>query len=152
HTRPIFLPDGRHFLYRATAPTAAGGAFYVGSLDSPERKLVFDDTTTGRVVYASGHLLYMQGATLVAQSFDANTFTIRGAPVPIAENVQTTAAGLPPVGVFSASDTGVLLYLTGRRAVGSQLAWVDRTGKTLATLAPRGDFRDVELSPDGSRA
>jgi serine/threonine protein kinase/Tol biopolymer transport system component len=150
HTRPAFLPDGRHFLYRTTE-AVSNGAIYVGALDSAERKLVFENTSTGRVIYASGHLLYMQGTTLVAQPFDPNNLVVVGPPTPIAEDVQTTGP-VPPVGVFSASDSGVLVYRTGRGEVGSQLTWLDRSGKVVTTLGARGDYTDLELSPNGERA
>src|SRR6185436_14508169 len=36
HSAPSFLPDGRHFLYKATNESRRNGAIYVGSLDAAE--------------------------------------------------------------------------------------------------------------------
>src|SRR5205823_3085497 len=59
HLRPAFLPDGRHFSYRA----AGGGGLqsvYIASLDSPSRTLLFENPDTSNVVYANGHLLFLR--------------------------------------------------------------------------------------------
>ena len=50
--RPFFLPDGRHFLYRAIH-AAGGGPIYVGSLDSTERKLLLN-ADSSNVGYTPG--------------------------------------------------------------------------------------------------
>jgi dipeptidyl aminopeptidase/acylaminoacyl peptidase len=151
HIRPAFLPDGRHFLYRATNPANTGN-FWIGSLDSSDRTLLFENTTTGNVAYSDGRLLFMNGTTLVAQRFDPNSLKLAGAPVPIAEQVETSGV-LPPVGAFSASTSGALVYRMGTAAgVGGQLTLLDRSGKTLSTIGDRGDYSDIELSRDGTRA
>ena len=41
HAFPVFLPDGRRFLYRAIGGAMPG--LYAGSLDSPERTRILDD-------------------------------------------------------------------------------------------------------------
>lgn len=149
HVRPFFLPDGRHFLYRAYASTAAvEGPIFVASLNSAERKLLNADSAN--VIYSQGHLLFLRGTTLMAQPFDARRLVLKGEPFPIAEQIQTQ--GSPPSGIFSASENGVLAYQTGMGIPGSQLAWFDRAGKQIGVVGDSAPYGDLELSPDGKRA
>ena len=56
HSRPIFLPDGRHFLYSTIAPRPGlGGPIYLASLDSAERKVLFN-ADSANVLYTQGYL------------------------------------------------------------------------------------------------
>src|SRR5437763_1124685 len=107
---PYFLPDGRHFLYRAGVTTAyardKGNGIYVGSLDSSEYKFILNDDTYA--IYASGHLLFWRDGALMAQPFDAQSLQLSGEAVPIAEQVQMNLTEIRAV--FSASENGVLVF------------------------------------------
>ncbi len=151
HRRPLFLPDGRHFLYYAASSSSAGGGrVYVSSLNSAERKLLINSDSVN-VSYSQGHLLFLRETTLMAQPFDAQRLTVTGEAFPIAEQIQTTNTN-PPYAVFSASENGVLAYQTGPGVAGSQLIWFDRTGKQIGVVGdPRG-YTDLELSADQKRA
>jgi eukaryotic-like serine/threonine-protein kinase len=149
HMRPTFLPDGRHFLYRAYTGSLAG-PIYLASLDSSERKLLLN-ADSQNVLFTQGYLLFLREATLMAQRFDPENFTLTGDPSPIAEDIQTSGAS-PPYGFFSVSENGVLAYQTGVGAGGSQLVWFDRTGKQTGVLGDPASYADVELSPDAKRA
>jgi hypothetical protein len=118
HMRPSFLPDGRHFLYRAVTGLG-GGPIYLASLDSAERKLLLN-ADSQNVLYSRGHLLFLRETTLMAEPFDPRRLVLTGDAFPIAEQVQTTGTN-PPYGVFSASENGVLAYEAGSAAAGSQL-------------------------------
>ncbi|MBI3048045.1 MAG: PD40 domain-containing protein [Acidobacteria bacterium] len=152
HWAPFFLPDGRHFLYVAigtnSGSTAVNG-IYVAALDSNERKLLVPGGASPR--YAQGYLLFLREQTLMAQAFDVERFELRGDAVPIAEQVAT--GGLSGrMGAVSVSETGVLAYHSGAGGDLSQLVWFDRSGKQLGTVGDRGDYGDLELSPDRQRA
>jgi Tol biopolymer transport system component len=151
HFQPSFLPDGRHFLYRASTggSTTTGLPIYLGSLDSAERKLLLN-ADAQNVMYSQGHLLFLRETTLMAQPFDARRLELTGEAFPIAEQIGTL--GAPPYGVFSASENGVLVYQTGAGAAGTQLVWFDRSGKQTGVLEDRAVYGDVELSPDGRQA
>jgi Tol biopolymer transport system component len=150
HSRPAFLPDGRHFLYRGnlSGVTVRAPAF-VASLGSTARTRLTEVDSTN-VVYSQRHLLFLRETTLMAQPFDPDRLATSGEPFPIAEHIQTF--GNPPYGFFSASDSGVLAYQTGTAAASAQLAWVDRTGKVLATVGKPAAYGDLALAPDGRRA
>ena len=140
HGYPVFLPDGRHFLYFSIG-TATGGALdprgiFVGSLDPgvPARLLV-PGATQAR--YANGRLLFVLNGTLMAQPFDMEARELRGAPVPLVEDVKLSTAGATgATGAFSVSDNGVLVYQAALRTE-SRPVWHDRSGAQLAAVAVR---------------
>lgn len=102
------------------------------------------------VVVTQGRLLFLRETTLMAQPFDARALALTGEPVPLAEQIQTV--GGPPLGIFSASDNGVLVYQTGTAGGMPQLTWFDRSGKPVGVIGDRGNYGDIELSPDRKAA
>jgi len=146
HRWPLFLPDGRRFLYSARDPETARNAIHAGSLDSDEKTFVLD--ADSNMAVASGHLLFRRGDRLLAVPFDARTLAIAGEPLPLAERVEY----LPPTGgsIFSASGS-LLAYSAQGEGRLSRLVWFDRTGKELGTVGPPSSYFNARLSPDGTR-
>ena len=149
HRWPFFLPDGKHFLYLASNhanPRGTSTEIYVASLDGQlNRPLVH---SFGRAEYASGYLLYLRDATLMAQRFEPDKLKLTGDAIPIAENV---TEGVSTWGaVFSASQNGVLAYQAGGHTAQSELRWYDRQGRNLGALGS-GIYYGPRLSPDGTR-
>ncbi|MEO6235875.1 MAG: protein kinase [Vicinamibacterales bacterium] len=143
HIAPFFLPDGRHFLYSASAAASQRATVMIGSLDSAESTHLLD--LPSNAMYADGRLLFLHGTTLVAQPFDPVTRALSGAPVPVAEDLQINSS--TGTGAFSVSQAGELVYQTGASA-GTQLTWFDRAGKQVGSLGQPQAYRDVQLSPD----
>jgi Tol biopolymer transport system component len=147
HAWPQFLPDGRRFLYvaRSTQPEH-DGVIYLGSLDSSARtRLLAADS---HAAYAPpGYLLFIRGATLLAQPFDIGGLRVTGEAVPVAGQVVYNPSTRR--GAFSVSQTGVLVY----RAVGEKqsLIWVNREGQRIESIGQPGHFRNPALSPDEQR-
>jgi serine/threonine protein kinase/Tol biopolymer transport system component len=149
---PAFLPDGRHFLYYASA-TGGGAAValstYVGSIDSMEVRRLLSDAPA---VYARpDRLLYNHNGMLVAQAFDAERLEFRGEPQAVAAGPAAANAALG--GRFSVSDNGTLV-VQDPPMFDYQLTWFDRAGKKVGTLG--SVFRSAapqlpRLSPDGRR-
>jgi eukaryotic-like serine/threonine-protein kinase len=100
-------------------------------------------------VYASGYLLYVSDRTLMAQVFDPGRLRLSGEPTPLAKDVGFNATVALPL--FSASQTGILVYQSGEAQDGWNLIWVDREGKELGTLGQVDRYMDPMLSPDGTR-
>ncbi|MEO6119653.1 MAG: protein kinase [Terriglobales bacterium] len=148
HRWPQFLPDGKHFLYFARAGSAGttndNNGIRIGSLDGGTPKLLLRTQTNA--AYASGYLLYLRDATLLAQRFNPDSHTLEGEAVPITEQIQRDVAS--SLGVFSASQTGVLAFQTGSAIVGSQLQWFDRNGKQESGLGEQAYHLDFSVSPD----
>ena len=144
HLAPMFLPDGRRFLFSgATIPFA--GRLLVGSLDSAEVSEVVSNVS-GFAYAEPGYLLFLRGGTLLAQRFDPGTAALTGAAVPIAQNVGSGLAGA----TLGVAKNGTLVYRSGAVAA-RDLLWVDRSGNPIAAAAPRGLYDNIALSPDDTR-
>jgi serine/threonine protein kinase/Tol biopolymer transport system component len=149
HRWPIFLPDGKHFLFfiRNLQPERAG--IYAGSLDSKEYHLVVK-AYCGPVFDVGGTILYMRDDAVVAQGFDEGKLATAGEPVPLPDRV-----GINPGisrALFSASRAGVLVYYPALRTGGpNALTWYDRNGKRGEPLET-GYFYGPALSPNGTQA
>jgi serine/threonine protein kinase len=154
HGRPFFLPDGKHFLYYQLASKTEATGIYAGSLDvkpaeQNEKRLL--DSPAG-VIYVNspgkgpGYLMFMRGAALMTQPFDAARLELTGQPVQLADQVSSNLFN----GLFSVSNNGVLGYaLTGGN--NRQLTWYDRQGKVLGHVGEATARDEMSLSPDGTR-
>ena len=145
HKDPNFLPDGRHYIFLAYN-ASQGNVAFIGTLGSNERRpLAGIDSET---VYApSGHLLFLRDGSVMAQAFDMKGLGLVGEPFPVAEGVPREAAA----GIHSVSNSGALAFLVvGPASATSQLAWFDRKGTQITTVGPKGQYRNIELAPDGS--
>jgi DNA-binding winged helix-turn-helix (wHTH) protein/Tol biopolymer transport system component len=145
HRWPAFLPDGHHLLYVATADRRQDERVVLIDLSAPETaaRVVADGSTNA--AYASGYLLFTRGTALLAQPFDAARFTLTGTAAVVAERVAYSTS--MRYGAFSASETGVLTYRTGR-ARNTQLLWYRRDGQVLGSVGPPGEQTDVAVAPD----
>jgi Tol biopolymer transport system component len=151
HLRPLFLPDGRHFLYRAlVGPGARSGPIYLASIDSVDRTVLFESDSTN-VLYSEGHLLFLREMTVMAQPFDVERLALRGEAFPLVDQVQISQTTAPQ-GFFSASPNGVLVYQPGSGSGRTQLEWIDRSGTRIASLGEPADYGYLELSADRTRA
>jgi Tol biopolymer transport system component len=155
HDFPLFLPDGRHFIYQRTSSKPGNSGIYVGSLDAkPEEqssKRLLETALGGAYVPSSGsgtgQLLFLRDGALMAQTFDTRRTELSGEPVTVAQQVGSFLDS----GFFSVSSNGVLVYRTGVSG-GSRLAWFDGQGKALGTAGEPAAFYTLALSPDGARA
>ena len=120
HVRPHFLTGTRRLLYRVSSGNGRDNAYYVTSLDTQEKTRIAT-LDSGNVTYSRGHLLFVQGNTLMAQPFDVNSVATTGPPRPIAHGVHLSPGAMPRFGVFSASQTGALVYLSQDREVNGPL-------------------------------
>jgi eukaryotic-like serine/threonine-protein kinase len=143
---PMFLPDGKHFLYFAgnVAGQHDPDAIFVGALDSNEKR--FLTKATGNPAYVpSGYLLFYRQNTLFAQRFDANKFQISGDAVPLLTDVAYMAR---TAHVFYAASDGVLVSRRGPGVPASRLVWFDRKGNELGALGKPEIYANVAISPN----
>jgi Tol biopolymer transport system component len=148
HRWPSFLPDGKHFLYwsrnsRAGQPSV----LYVGELGTLQAKALMKSETMA--VYASGHILFLRGQTLMAQAFNPSRLELNGEPVPLAEHIAVSGATVRAM--FSASNTGTLIYQSGDTSGGWNLVWWDRDGKQIGSTPRPERYLGPRLSPDGAK-
>ena len=153
HLTPVFLPDGRHFLYLRAWPTAPDRTgIFVGSIDrSPgeqeNRRILATPTSVAYVParHGAGSLLFLRDGNLMVHAFNEERLETTGTPELIAARVHSyldTAA-------MSTSSNGILVY---RSADELQLTWLDRHGRVVSRLEERGPYQSLALSPDGTRA
>jgi Tol biopolymer transport system component len=151
HRWPVFLPDGKHFLYLGAnfSGHLENNAIFLGSLDSQERRWLVN--TSANAAYAEpGYLLYLrENKTLVAQPFDRRRYVLSGEPQALGDEVRYFP--LVDRALFSVSSGSVLVTQPGKGTSPSQLTWFDRTGKSAGTVGVVGSYGNVRLSPDGRR-
>jgi serine/threonine protein kinase len=141
--RPQFLPDGKQVLYFSSGPKAEMTGTWLSSLDGKQKKLLLRGA---QAKYSAGFLLYMLGKQLMAQPFDPVRGDLRGEPTPLLDDISVGPGGA----LFSVSEK-YLLYQGGERAQQKQLAWFDRSGRSLGATGDLADYFDVRLSPDGEK-
>ena len=151
HLWPEFLPGGQAVLFTITAAT--------GGLDNAQIAVLDLETGTSKVLVRggnhahyvpTGHLVYGAGGTLRAVAFDLDRREVVGTPVPVLEEVVTTAAGAVDVAVAA---NGTMVYVRGRGVAGAarSLVWVDRMGREEPLPAPVRAYQYPRISPDGTR-
>ncbi|MEA2163820.1 MAG: eukaryotic-like serine/threonine-protein kinase [Thermoanaerobaculia bacterium] len=146
HRWPVFLEDGRHFVYLAAnhrAPTSGANALYVASVNGNENRRLMNSITG--VAYTSGFLFYSRENVLYARKLGRG-MTLESDPIRIADQCLYDP-GIWRSGV-SVSASGVLVYHSSPATFGSQLIWFDRTGKKLGDLGQSDAYFDIHLSPD----
>ena len=141
---PLFLPDGRHFLYTVGGASVDQRGVYLASLDGKESRRVLPDVSS--VIFAAGRLLFVRENSLMAQPFDAASEQLRGEVLPVGEGVFKNGINYAPVTV---SDTGMLIYLSSDGPRGNQIGWYSREGKLLEVVVAPGNVFDPAISPDG---
>ncbi|MDQ3013214.1 MAG: hypothetical protein M3X11_21225, partial [Acidobacteriota bacterium] len=153
HMFPIFLPDGRHFLYHIANPDPTKSGIYHASLEGGEsRRLLYVDPVRNVGVavnpadQSAGYLTFVRQGALLAQSYDFSRNQLVGEPVRIAEHV---AVSFGLYAHYSLATNGALMLL--EREADQQLVWFDRAGKKLGTVGQTGQYFWPRLSPDGQR-
>ena len=155
HSDPVFLPDGRRFLYLAQSRKLTNDSVVVGSLDAgtPARATVLMTGVESGVRYwgadrRQGWLLFRRQQHLMAQTFDPGQLRLAGNPVVVARRVRPQAD--KTLAAASVARDGTLLVVTDP-APANHLRWVGRDGSVLGTLGEPGEYLNARISPDGRR-
>src|SRR5262245_41602499 len=141
HYGPIFLPDGRHFIYGIESRQKETRGIYLGSLDGTLKRKLLDDFTVIKYVAAApgdtngsaGWLFFGRDGALLARPFAASRLEFIGEPFPLLDKVGSDP--ISPINLtFSASDNGVLVFDPSLNRHHSQYRWVDRRGQPIISL------------------
>ena len=140
HRWPQVLPGAKALLFTANALEAGGfdgASIEVISLPDHRRKTLVRGGTFWRYL-PSGHLVFVSRVTLFAVPFDVERLEVRGAPVPVLQEVgYSTVSGLAQLAF---SQTGTLVYSSVGGAGLRTVQWLDATGKTQPLLAKPGPY------------
>jgi Tol biopolymer transport system component len=142
-TFPVFLPDGRRFLFtRSTA--GAADATYVGTIDGDAPTRIREGS--GRIVVPAvggrgSYLLGIDAEGLVAQAFDLGAAQVTGPST-------TLVAGAVSA---SASDRGVLASSGRGTRPRTVPTWFDRSGTARGQIGQAGSIDGIALSRDGRK-
>ncbi len=145
HFWPLFLPDGKHFLYAAVLPRE----IRLGSLTGePARTLMRVPVRISSLGYASGHLFYGQDDSLFARVFNESTLEFAGDPVRVLPDIPITQLGRMP---FSVS-AGTLVFWPYPGSTPARLQWLDDEGHADTVVDTPARYVGLTLSPDDRRA
>ena len=149
---PVFLPDGKHFLYTSVDFSAdlqgESSAIYLSSLDSPAHQRLLNSSSN--VAYVPpGYLVFFRNRTLMAQRFDPERGQLEGDAFAVANDV--AYLGSVARALFSASLNGTLVYQRDGGSNYSHLKWFNRNGKHLDSVDVPARYANPRVSPDGER-
>ena len=145
HSWPVFLPDGRRFLFLARSPDPGQTAVYQGTLGTTEIRRAFAGES--RIGIAGTQVVTLSKGLLIAQTYDADRAQVSGPATTIAERVASDTT-LRSGGALSAA-AGVVAYRSA--SPDSRLVWIDRTGQAIGSVATAADYHHPWLSPDETR-
>lgn len=150
HRWPQLLPGGKAVLFTSHTETAGGfdrATIEALVVETGERKVVRRGGSYARYV-PSGHLVYVNQATLFAAPFDLGKMELTGSPAPVVQDVSWSIGH--GGAQFSFSGDGTLAYIRGGNTVPEYpVVWVDRQGGTAPLWEERGSYANPRLSPDG---
>jgi eukaryotic-like serine/threonine-protein kinase len=151
HRWPEFLPGGKAVLFVASTSSFnwTNSQVAILSIGTGGRQNLIQGGTQPHYA-SSGHLVYAQGSALMAVPFDPIRLAVKGAAVPVVENVlQGPTTGAVQ---YSISATGSLVYVQGgAQADQRRLVWVARNGAEQPVAAPVRAYLFPRISPDGRR-
>ncbi len=153
HRWPQLLPGGKTLLF--SAATASDLQAYALSLDTGQRRPLVKGV--GVRYLSSGHLVYVQGSTLMAVPFDPVRLEVTGTPVAVLSGFMEVAtlrngpvASLAPLVNFSTGK--IIAYSSGEWTTEAQRARVGGSRWRRTThWASGGGYFQPRLSPDGRR-
>jgi DNA-binding winged helix-turn-helix (wHTH) protein/Tol biopolymer transport system component len=144
-TWPYFLPDGRRFLYTVARSDLPPPGIYIGEVGKPGGERLLDAVSSSAYM-PPGYVFYARSGTLYVQRFDAGQTRVTGTPIPLSDGVaynMRTGRVLADI-----SENGILAF---RKALVTELVWIDRAGIPQGIAAPPATYLNFSIAPDGRR-
>jgi serine/threonine protein kinase len=149
HRWPLFLPDGRHFLYLALpllTDDRGKSALYMASLDGKDAPRFITNADTN-ALYVNGTLLFSRDGVLRGQSFDPRNGKLGDNSSSVAPLESFTPNN---VAMFAATED-CLAYQPQGGSEHSRLVIKNRSGEVIRSLTEPSYYWSPRLSNDGSR-
>jgi Tol biopolymer transport system component len=153
HSAPVFLPDGRRFLYHARSRLRDNSALALGSVDAdasaPTQALAAADSggwyapPAGR---GDGYLVFLRRRNLLVQRVDLDSMKPTGDATVLARRVRVMADS---VANMSVAARGQLVYVADEPRV-NQPRWYSRDGTLLSSVGDLGEYMAARASPSGA--
>ena len=144
---PSFLQNGRDFVFAQASSDQQRTGVFLGSLDVAQPVRLANDFSSAQVS-PSGHLLFAQNGSLVAQRLDLSARALRGEAVVIADDVWQ-ADGFVHMSIGS---DGTMVYVpVSRNLPTAELLWFNRDGTPAGKVGTPGHYRQVAMSSDARR-
>lgn len=140
HRHPMFLPDGKRFLFAARIANV--DVLCAGSIDGNLQKRVVENASNA--AYARGRLFFVRDGNLVSQPFDPAKLEVSGALTPVADHVEYFK--VRSIGNFSVTETK-MVYV-GAASESSKIVAHDRNGRSSEIPASPAAYRILDVSPD----
>ena len=150
HRFPVILPGGKAILF-AIGYLGFGferASIGIQSLDAPSHEILIESGIWPRYL-PTGHLAYVNAATLFVVPFDIDNLKITGEAVPLLEGVLwQTGTGMA---AFDVSANGTLVYLKGEIVDKRHLLRVSRKGEIAPVSDQPQPWAYPRFTPDGRR-
>jgi Tol biopolymer transport system component len=141
YSSPHALPNGTHAFVSISMP---GQVARLGVIDLETGKTSALPFQGEEAIYSpTGHIIFRQGAELIAARFDLASMQVLGE----AQEIAIGVASGPRL-----SEDGTLVYVAARVDGTAGLIWVDRQGVAVPLDAERRNYTHIDLSPDGTQA
>jgi Tol biopolymer transport system component len=142
---PVFLPDGKRFLYAARMADDSWRLMIAAKGREP---LEIGQIGSTMEWVDPDYLLYAREGVLVAHRFDLTAERLVGEPQVVVQGVnyfRTTGRAM----FTAALNGGGVAFHSGVDT--TQLVWIDPTGREVATIGEPGGHVNARLSPDATR-
>ncbi len=148
HAWPVFLPDGKRFVFLADAATDQGHRIRLGSVAGGPTTILKQVVRSQPILDPGGRLLVAERGQLLAYPFDVKTGTLGDASTLVAAPV--SAVGNQHHLPASASVGGMVAFQNG--SAETDLVILDSAGRIARTIGSADRYGNVAVSPDGKRA
>ena len=153
HRLPQFLPGGKAvvFLISSAPGSYAAASMAVATLGTePARaRVILPNVGMAPRYLPTGHLTYVANGTVFALPFDVASLEVRGAAVPVLDDVSSSVGfGWAQ---WEASAAGDALYRGGRTTGRTVVEWVKADGSTESLWPEPAFYQFPHLAPDGKR-
>ena len=150
HRHPRFLPGGREFLFIGRPGGNGDNSVFVASLDTNVTPRIIAESE-GNAEYSLGNLLTVREDVLMATPFALDEERVVAGGTPLVENILSIPGA--EVGVFSASQSGMLVFQTGAsNRTGQLVFWTSLDNGVAEPVGEPGQLYHPVISPDGTRA